>query len=714
MVRKFFNFGLYRDMLRQLRTMGIVFGVLCIVASVLPVLISFTTGYNVPSIAQATPALLVFMYIGGLTFVLAAFSFLHKRASSDFYHSLPDSRVCTYTSILAAVLTWVYAIIISTILLTWLSYVAFGLPFNHSYIPWLLAVYLAGTTFVVGGSLIAVGVTGTLLSNIIVAGLVIFLPRFILLFYTAAAIGTAQIVGAHELGLFFDPATNLPTAFIFNLFTVDVGSMSDLFFNTGGLIYTAVLGVLYLALGGLLFRFRRSELAGSSAPNRVLQHVYRCAITLPFVMVLFNHYIGYSRMAGADISDAVSIIIFVISLAVYFVFEIVTTRKAKNLLRAAPWYLAVVAAAVLLSLAAHATGDAMLNTKPSAEEIKYVSIGADRGEFIGAARTVSYTRLLTDKIRYEEPEIKKMLSEGLEKTIELHTTGTDVYIGADNHGGAFGLALTDGRQISRVIILAQSGWDRLHALQLQNVAYQEAYRSLPRDTEISAINLPRLDEAAARQVWQTFRQEVQGLSDVDYDKIVEGGSAGLVPEAQTDGSGLTGANRVLELLTVVGSVGLENYTSTYYLTDLTPRALDMYMHLVTTQVSAGFAKEADNVLGGSFTRDSVDHYDFCIRLYNMAGEGKDGSYFDDHQPVYEEDAYYKDAGGRAAVTNKILQIIRSEPLRAGNLSKPLALITLYSNFPGRVSEFQDTIYLELSDDQLRAILNAIGPYMAIP
>ena len=47
-------------------------------------------------------------------FILLIFSYLNRRSESDFYHAIPYTRVCVYTSFVAAAMTWVLAILIAS------------------------------------------------------------------------------------------------------------------------------------------------------------------------------------------------------------------------------------------------------------------------------------------------------------------------------------------------------------------------------------------------------------------------------------------------------------------------------------------------------------------------------------------------------------------------------------------------------------------------
>ena len=69
-------------------------------------------------------------------------------------------------------------------------------------------------------------------------------------------------------------------------YNVPVGTVLFMMGGSGALtqwqsgVYTLVLALVYSVCAALLFRVRRSEAAGQSAPNRVLQAVYRLVLSM--------------------------------------------------------------------------------------------------------------------------------------------------------------------------------------------------------------------------------------------------------------------------------------------------------------------------------------------------------------------------------------------------------------------------------------------------
>ena len=122
MKKKLFSRGLYVEGLRQLKIVGIIFlAVLLLVGVSIPVIqyidylsyvarmeelgepVNFTP--DVVDFEQMCPMIFVIALIAAPIFTFMLFSPFNKRSSSDFYHSLPYTRECMFTSFSAAILS---------------------------------------------------------------------------------------------------------------------------------------------------------------------------------------------------------------------------------------------------------------------------------------------------------------------------------------------------------------------------------------------------------------------------------------------------------------------------------------------------------------------------------------------------------------------------------------------------------------------------------
>lgn len=701
MKRTFFSGGLYRDALRQLKAFGIVFGVISAAISVAIVIIAYYSSIDPvsgqinfarispPSAALVAPVLLGIVFAGTLMLIFRAFSFLTSRAASDLWHSLPGTRVSTAVSLVAAALTWLYGIITVTLLLTWATYAITGLPFNALYVPYLLLGYSAAATLVAGAALVGVSVTGTAFSAFIVMGLTLYLPRFVLLIYAHIVPVVAPVVYMSDMGLLGNPAFHLPSALTFALFDRLFGmglintGMSELFVFKGGIAYTAALGAITLLLGVLLYRVRRSEIAGNSAPNRPMQHIFRCALTLPILLI------GAGLGLARELDPSAIIVILVLSMTVYFCYELITTRKARSLLSAAPLYPAVVAATAAFALIAAGVGDRLLHAIPSPGDVKSVCINVNADY----TDTPNYNELMTERIRYEDPAIAELLVDGLRKTVEhIESDYRSDYSG---RSAGYRLYLNNGRAMTRKIMLPSEKLTELMALQLQYQEYRDSYRALPPDDAIMLLSADGLDKDASRRIWEVFRREADGLTDAQFAQVAgvympggadlnESPTAETVSAAEYDGPHNYGR------LSVTGSVGTGNFISHYMLSDLTPEASTLYIaesnRLVRDDVRLllDYIESYDPAAAGEY-----DYYSIHINLIHSDVKDISG---EPHYLSIHSDQSSPYAGALTAILRESLD---TDPA-AG---QQMVHVRIYSWLDS------ETIYLPVSQAQAEALID---------
>ena len=100
-------------------------------------------------------ALIVYIYVGGIGLAFAGFSFLNRRADSDFYHSLPVSRRDLYLSVTAAALTWIVGTVLFCVLSVTVVHIAMGAGFVPLYPLMNFLYYTAGAALVFAAAAIA-------------------------------------------------------------------------------------------------------------------------------------------------------------------------------------------------------------------------------------------------------------------------------------------------------------------------------------------------------------------------------------------------------------------------------------------------------------------------------------------------------------------------------------------------------------------------------
>ena len=197
-------------------------------------------------------------------------------------YDYPDSPSPAWMS---TILTWVVVLLLLGTLTSLIT-----CSFTHNYIVLLKDSLLPFATsifcisfLVVSGILVSMSITGTVFTNILFSGILLFLPRFCAFALQNSMVRSLPfLTDSMNMG-FFRNGNNLLFAGVSAVFGItDSGTVAEDVLSPGWqpLLYTFLLGLLYFLIAASLSARRRSEAAGQSAPSRLLQHIYRIVVTM--------------------------------------------------------------------------------------------------------------------------------------------------------------------------------------------------------------------------------------------------------------------------------------------------------------------------------------------------------------------------------------------------------------------------------------------------
>ncbi len=372
MKKSLFSVPLYREGLRQLKVIGIVQAVLLIAIGALPVASGCTRSlgvmlYDLGRYTVTVTQMWGMLYIGMLVFaplyILYLFRFLTARGPSDWFHSLPQSRPCIALSFFSSAVTWyVVSLVIPALFVyaVWATATAplTVLPGAGQMASMLLGMLLGGIA-VMAAALCAVSLSGRMFTALCALALFWFAPRLVITVLVRQTLAHVRVMGSGQLNWFLQNP-NIP-AFGDPLRPVSWA-------------YTAALGALYLCLGVFFFTRRPSEAAGSSAVSRGMQTVYRLSVSfLCCLPAIWSMYVSATSSSSASGVWPVTVSLTA-ALIVYFLFELITTRKPKNCIRAIPW-LGILAVAVMVCVATMTLyTSAVWSFEPKAGEVDAVAL----------------------------------------------------------------------------------------------------------------------------------------------------------------------------------------------------------------------------------------------------------------------------------------------------------------------------------------------------
>ena len=503
-MKNFFSKKLYLQGLKKIKISGIAFSLVIILLNAfLPIVgivegSSYSAQFRGLDIVEHNQIVPFCMLIIILVPILAhdMFSFLNERNQSDFYHSIPQKRTCVYISFTAAIITWAFGtIILSTILNSLLWTMAKTYTFTFGTVLLGMLPYLVLSVQMAGVMILAMTVTGTRISNFLVAILFLLFVRVMGTFAVGALEELTPVIYVDEsVFKYFSLNFFLPLALFVGIF--DGGA--EVYIDAALQIYSLLVGVLFLVLGEIAYRNRRSESANKSAPSKLFQHIYRFAITLPFVFL-----IAYSVIM--DGFESYQIIFVIIAVLVYLLYEIVTTKKLKNVVKSLPLMIVPVVATAMILGGLFITRNTINNNKFSAVEIA--------GFAFVESYSNTYEKYNTERIIVKNDEAAAIISDALEKTIDGYydyTSQRTVY-------ETIKIKLDNGRVVTRRIEFPVAEHTKLEEMLINSPEYSEAFLKIPAPSQvISVLSYGSYgSEQQTEELYKCFYDEYNKLSYED-------------------------------------------------------------------------------------------------------------------------------------------------------------------------------------------------------
>lgn len=503
-----FDMRLYKEGIRQLRIPGVVSGVILMLCGVLVPLMYMIDMYgtyqyrvqesiNTPvqitiGLLEVNGMLWICPYILAALMTILLFRFLNQRNSSDFYHSIPQTRICVAASFLASVFTWVLGLLVGTGLLSCLF--AEALPFLT--VDWTdvlnnMSWLVTGSILAVGGTFLAVSMTGTIFTNFAVAVMILCVPTMLALVLQVNIVEKLYFVQSmEEMMLYkYNNLTNI---------VGEIFGMSRVGDRIVSALYTTILGLIYSVLGIYVYQRRSSESAGQSACSRMLKAVFRVVPAfvlslLPISMIYLGEIYG-----GTDLFLVV--IIYIVAVVVYFLYELFSTGKWKSALVSLKglWLLAVLNLAVLLVL----NGVTLYakNCIPKAEEI--VSVRFLNEEY-------NYFDISLGETELDSEEIRTFTSDALKYTIK----NTDEDSRWEYYDTREAVAIeTRWGTLYRYLYITYAQQQELSQILADSEEYRNVYMDLPDLDEWNLYGSQEWkDEDSAARIYQVLKDEIQEM-----------------------------------------------------------------------------------------------------------------------------------------------------------------------------------------------------------
>lgn len=555
----YFSFRLYKEAMRQSKSVGFVLTVLAgIIASFVPVIYLVQLKDEPASTVQFID---VNSFVSGLSIIAIAvpialiiklFGFLFKRSSSDFYHALPYTRQCIYITHFLAVLTWCLFILVVTVGLPSFFY---GINSHIEYKPvFILYNFVIGFVmmlFITGAMLVAASVTGRSLISIELAGFIVFLPRVLILMALSIVAEKTMMLDINYIP-FFSIKYSIPMIMVVGS-AFDYSGYINAFSYLPGILTSLAVAAVYLIAGGFLFYFRRSETAENAAPNRKVQTVIRIVFSLVFFF--FGVCCIFAYGFGTE-----AIIAFVVGLIVYLLYELITTRKLKNVVKSLPGLGFVVILCVVYGMLIKLSCNSVLNNVPDASDIESIEIiSGERGYYWGAA---DYNELLQSDIRFKDNEINNIIAKAFADTAQKVKNGELNPYSYNMQSIELRINGKSGDSRVRNLYLSDDEYSKLQTAFMKQKEYYEASYAIPDEASLWDFS----NEEYNHNIWKQFVAEYNALTDEQKDAVL--GNSWLTSDSDDD------SNIMIE---VFGYYGTQQFSKTYLVwNSMMPKTVALY------------------------------------------------------------------------------------------------------------------------------------------
>ena len=421
MKNRLFHSGFYKDTLRNIKGLS-----LCalILSAVVSSVFGFITLSDYVAVSETGTSIeikilslfdivslagfLSTVFVPILVFV--AFSYLYKRNESDFFETIPVKReVMAISGSLAVMTAFLMVILTSTVLYFIITIPAIGKAYVidvATFFLELLAVVIAAM-FSIAVSLAAISVTGMQVSGTIVAIALFIVPRIVMTaFLNALASWNPSLVPGYIIPI-FNSSMNIHYSLLFGGFLAQE--------TPWNYVYTAVVAVLMLAIGVVLFKKRGSETITHKYGKHIWRHIMSILIAIVPVAYAATFLFDFER------TGHVGILLALISVIAFAVHDKVTAGRGVKNRGGIIAFISLIVISGAYCLGLNYADNVFTSYLPSSSEIEYVSVVSTQNtdifdDIFGIGNYLSYqeyVELRAENIEITDSEAIKIVSDAL-------------------------------------------------------------------------------------------------------------------------------------------------------------------------------------------------------------------------------------------------------------------------------------------------------------
>lgn len=627
MKKRVFSPWLFAESMRQLKIAGLIFSiVMCVEAVMITVgsLVSLITSKSGSTTATAVTILqihpiIVLTMIAAPIMMLCAFNWLNRRNTSDFYHSICETRECIFISTAAAVIAWTLIAILSSTLIAVVSHQIFPHLFiiNYTTVFSCMFTVFAGSMFTAACVAVAMAVTGTFFNNIIISGILMFLPQS-LIFAVRTAIGnTVPIMTGYDL---LGKSYNV----LFSLFEETFFGYNHPLYSIPSGVYTLVIALIYFVLALFLFKIRKSEYAGNPSVGKKIQVLCRVLVGTVFSLIptfiIFELIVGNNHLSGYDLFEI--IVLYIIMVIAVCVYELISSKKMRNLIGVAKSLIPIAVINLAIIGIMYGAYTWVISFTPDADDIKSISIMSSDSLYYQDQNT-NYFNAMSEKIEIKNAKAKEIISTALSSCVEKIKKGRDPIDSEYTYTVKIN-TFTSTRY--RTVSMTAEQYQAMRNIMSQTDEYRKLYTELPTGNAVnisasadyysdcySDYHEPQIELTKAQQ------NKLYELVCSDYKALGFDKAYAKIRNELSDTS--------IGYITVNVQSGTDNYIFDINISNDMPQAFDYLMQIISKKQADSISSLADivekyevkNDNYNDYEKDAYEEWYMNINLFNITG-----------------------------------------------------------------------------------------------
>jgi len=591
--------NLYKEGLKQIRTLGFIsLAIMTLLSIIIPVkhylrALDFkinTSDFKlgVSTLSGGFHLYLLFCIIAPIM-ILVVFNFLNHRNSSDYYHSIPHKRTTLFASYFLAVITWVLIILITSIIITSTLYTCFDSKLMFSikdFISLGINVFSA-CLLVMALTALAMSITGTLVSNIIISLILIFIPR---LFITTI---TTPIMDKFENiynGLFpiLDYKYNAVFQMLSDAINFNSGISENIISFSSTTIYTFIISIIFILIAIYLFKIRKSETAEKASQSPRIQKVFAIIIGLSFcilpIISIFNEIVlskttNYESIINP--SGIFTIIIFyILCFLGMFLYEFITTFRIKSALKTFTFAPIILLLNFFILTLIVLIFNYYKDYSPNPEKISSVNIILDKD--YSSFNDLSYENAKLYEIDFTNKDLIELLANADANYVNAKN---DYFSGSPfvlynkkleypdeikySHNYIQALVRFNSSLSSseRIVYMDKNIYNKLISILENSSEYVTAYKTLPKISSTTDVYMNNDDIKSPATLYNTLKEE---LSDMDFSDFTKA----LFPNNEEN------SDKIITSINLNNYINGKYYSQEYPISIYTKKTLSKYIEVL--------------------------------------------------------------------------------------------------------------------------------------